>query len=272
MENIKAYISRLKKWFENHPKLLIALSGGVDSCLVTFMARKYLGKSNAIAIISNSASLKEKDLLDARNFAQHYDINLVEVDAKEINDYNYSSNPTNRCYYCKTNLYQSLESLKKSTYPEYQVVNGNNFDDTGDYRPGMQAANEFKVLSPLLECEITKETIRKVSKYFDLNVWNKPASPCLSSRFPYGEKITIEKLQMVEDAENLLNEKGFYNVRVRYRGGGASIEVPQKEIPSLKLLLDKNIQGQFENFGFNQVKIDEEGFVSGKLNREILPE
>ncbi len=262
-------INTLNSWFQNHPKVLIALSGGVDSCLVSFLAQKQLGKENAIAVISNSASLKENDLKDARHFANTYDIHLIEIDANEINDINYSSNPVNRCYYCKSNLYQSIQELTTSSYPNYEILNGNNYDDTGDYRPGMIAADEFSIFSPLLECKITKTDIRQMSKFYSLKVWDKPASPCLSSRFPYGEKITHTRLMMVENAENLLNTKGFNDVRVRYRMGNASIEVPKQEIQKLKSILSAEIKNELSAFGFKATHIDEEGFISGKLNRDI---
>ncbi|GAF03844.1 ATP-dependent sacrificial sulfur transferase LarE [Saccharicrinis fermentans] len=269
MDKIQTNINKLNSWFSKHTQVLIALSGGIDSCLVAYMARQALGKTNAIAVISNSASLKEKDLVDARDFALNYDIQLIEIDANEINDINYSSNPINRCYYCKSNLYKSIRELANTSYPNYEITNGNNYDDMGDYRPGMQAADEFQVFSPLLECGINKESIRQISQHFNLKIWNKPASPCLSSRFPYGEAITSERLNMIENAENLLNTNGFNEVRVRYRKGNASIEVPHNEIPRLKSIFSKQVQDKIAEFGFKTVHIDEEGLISGKLNRDI---
>lgn len=268
MRNTILAIEQVKNWFQNHPQVFIALSGGVDSCLVSFLARKYLGKENAISVISNSASLKQKDLVDAQIFAEKYDITLIEINANEINDPNYSSNPNNRCYYCKSNLYKSIRQLTTASYTNFEILNGNNFSDLGDYRPGLQAAYENKALSPLAECKIDKNTIREMSKYFELSIWNKPASPCLSSRFPYGEKITMDKLKQVEKAEDFLNTNGFNEVRVRYQQGNAKIEVPAYKIPLLKdnELLLKN---KLKQYGFKNVSIDEEGFISGKLNRNI---
>ncbi len=268
MDNILESIENIKNWYTNHPKVIVALSGGVDSCLVAYMARQELGKENAISVISNSASLKGKDLIDARSFAEKYDIQLIEIDANEINDPNYTANPVNRCYYCKSNLYKSIQYLVESSYPTFEILNGNNYSDFGDYRPGIEAANENNALSPLAECHIEKETIRSISKHYNLYIWDKPASPCLSSRFPYGESITIEKLKMVEMAEDLLNSKGFNNVRVRYQKGDASIEVPQNEIHKL-VTIKGEINTQILEYGFKNLKIDEEGFISGKLNRDI---
>ncbi len=268
MKNTEPLISLFKKWFDSHPKVLVALSGGVDSCLVAYMARQQLGKDNAISVISNSASLKKKDLSDAQHFCQQYDIKLIEIDANEISDFNYSSNPVNRCYYCKSRLYTSIIELIEREYPRFEIINGNNFSDLGDYRPGIEAANENKVLSPLADCKLDKETIRAISKQYNLSVWDKPASPCLSSRFPYGESITEHKLKMVEMAENMLNDKGFEDVRVRYKAGNASIEVPANEILKLRQM-STEVNTKLSAYGFKQINIDNEGLVSGKLNREI---
>ncbi|SMO51768.1 uncharacterized protein SAMN06265379_102167 [Saccharicrinis carchari] len=269
MPNTIANINTLNTWFKKHPRVLVALSGGVDSCLMAYMARRELGKQNAVAVISNSASLKNKDLSDARQFADRYDIELIEIDANEINDKNYRANPVNRCYFCKTNLYQTMQELAQNAYPDYVIINGNNHDDLGDYRPGMQAADEFKVYSPLLECKINKDSIRHMSKHFNLSVWDKPASPCLSSRFPYGEAISAAKLLMVEKAEDYLNTNGFDEVRVRYINGMASLEVPKNEINTLQSMFTAEFKKQITDMGFTDAGIDEEGLVSGKLNRNI---
>jgi uncharacterized protein len=258
----------LENWYKSRSKVLIALSGGVDSCLVAYTARKWLGKQNAIAVISNSASLKAKDLEDAKAFCSSYDIKLEIVDAKEINDPNYASNPIDRCYFCKTALYDELFKLVESKYKGYQILNGNNFSDFGDYRPGLKAADEHKVLSPLADTKFTKEDIRLVAKHFDIFVWDKPASPCLSSRFPYGESITIEKLRMVEEAENTLNDYGFEDVRVRYMNHNAKIEVPHNELDRLYPIMEE-ISMKFKLLGFREINVDVEGLISGKLNRAI---
>ncbi len=262
------HIQRLKDWFEKRDRVLIAFSGGVDSCLVAYLARKWLGKEQAVAVISNSASLKAKDLEDARRFCATYDIKLEIIDAHEIDDPNYASNPVNRCYYCKTALYDEIFHLEMQKYPGYAILNGNNYSDLGDYRPGLEAAREHEVLSPLSDCKLTKPDIRAIAAHYDLFIWNKPASPCLSSRVPYGEPITREKLRMIEEAENIMNDYGFEEVRVRYMSGKARIEVPGKRIPELK----KNIEliaVEIKKIGFHEVTVDEEGLVSGKLNRAI---
>lgn len=267
--NLIHHLNKLSAWFDNQEKVMVALSGGVDSCLVAFLARKFLGKEKAIAVISHSASLKLRDLHDAQRFCAHYDIQLEVVDAREIEDENYASNPINRCYFCKSALYSELIGLMQNQFKGYKILNGNNYSDFGDYRPGIEAANENDVLSPLADCKLTKENIRELARHFDLFVWDKPASPCLSSRFPYGETITIQKLRMVENAEELLYGKGFTDARVRYHQGAARLEVPENRIEELKSLFP-HIDEKLKSFGFTYTEIDEEGFVSGKLNRVLV--
>jgi uncharacterized protein len=161
-----------------------------------------------------------------------------------------------------------MEKLITAEYRGYTVLNGNNFSDFGDFRPGLQAAKDNEVLSPLAECKFTKEDIRKVANHYQLPNWNKPASPCLSSRFPYGEKISAEKLKMVEKAENILNDFGFDDVRVRYIKKTARIEVPSNQVKDLKLVFDQ-MTPSIQSIGFEECEIDSEGLVSGKLNRAI---
>ena len=259
---------RLEDWFKQRGKVIVAFSGGVDSCLVIFLARKFLGKDNAIAVISKSASLKTRDLEIARKFCDMYDIQLKEIKTREMEDPEYLRNPINRCYFCKTNLYSELEEIITSQYPDYDILNGNNLSDNGDYRPGMEAATKYNAYSPLSECKIEKSDVRALAKHFDLFTWDKPASPCLSSRFPYGESITFEKLKMVEEAEDILNEFGFNDVRVRYIDKSAKIEVPDHLLEKLNQDF-KDVESKILNLGFENCYIDEEGLISGKLNRGI---
>jgi uncharacterized protein len=262
-------ITRLENWYNTVEKAVIAFSGGVDSCLVAYLSRFYLGKENVIAVISNSASLKSRDLEIARKFCSLYDIHLEEIDAREIEDPNYQINPTNRCYFCKTALYSMLEELIAKRFPDHTMLNGTNFSDHGDYRPGLEAASEHRVRSPLSDCKLEKADVRTLAKHFNLFTWDKPASPCLSSRFPYGEAITLRKLRMVEDAENLLNDYGFDDIRVRHIGNQAKIEVPTHMLDKLKKNYEE-IERQILELGFESCSMDEEGLVSGKLNREII--
>lgn len=265
---IQDSIDQLNNWFNKQTNLMVALSGGVDSCLVAFLARKFLGKQHSLAVISDSSSLKRKDLAEAILFCKKHDINYHVMVSDPIDDQNYVANPDNRCYYCKSHLYKSMLELQASKYPNFTMANGNNADDKGDYRPGLEAAKENEALSPLMECGIGKDQIRRIAKHFNLQVWDKPASPCLSSRFPYGEAISIEKLKMVELAENTLNDYGFDDCRVRYYNGLAKVEVPSEQTAKLSDLKPK-ISEVFQGLGFQSIEIDEEGLISGKLNRAL---
>jgi uncharacterized protein len=256
----------IEHWFKKHnQKVIVAFSGGVDSCLASFLARKFLGKENTLAVISASPSLKRTDLDIAKRFCLENDINLEIIKTNEMEDPNYYTNPVNRCYFCKTNLYNELNIIAKR-FPGTAIINGQNFEDFGDYRPGIKAANEYKILTPLADCKFGKNDIREIAEFFNLSTWDKPASPCLSSRIPYGEEVTIQKLRQIELAENLLNEIGFDEVRVRHYYNVAKIEVPHDRLNDL-FIIENEIKEKIIQLGFLDCKIDNEGFVSGKLNR-----
>ncbi len=170
----------------------MAFSGGIDSTLVLFLARKFQGKGNAVGVISNSESLKKKDFELAQTICNQFDINLEVIKTNELADERYNMNPVNRCFFCKEHLYSDLSAVKEK-YPDFDVLNGTNFDDFGDYRPGLQAAANHEILSPMADCKITKTELRQMALYFDLPNWDKPASPCLSSRIPYNHVITHQK-------------------------------------------------------------------------------
>ncbi|MEM8867690.1 MAG: ATP-dependent sacrificial sulfur transferase LarE [Verrucomicrobiota bacterium] len=261
-------LEKLEDWFSRCPGALVAFSGGVDSSLVAFLAKYFLGTDRSLAVISASPSLKLSDLAEAKRFAEVNALRLQVITTQEMENPDYFNNPTNRCYFCKHTLYDELDELRAS-HEGWWVLNGTNVDDLGDYRPGLKAADEFAVRSPLAECGLNKEEVRALAMHYELECWDKPASPCLSSRVPYGEQITVAKLRQIESAEALLKEAGFTINRVRHYGVKARIEVPQnlvRQLADAKARLEPAILA----LGFESVEFDEEGFVSGKLNRSIL--
>jgi pyridinium-3,5-biscarboxylic acid mononucleotide sulfurtransferase len=260
-------LEKLEQWFEKVEGSIIAFSGGIDSSILLYLARKWKGKEQAIGVISNSESLKTKDFELAQSFSKQFDIHMEVIETRELDDERYNTNPIDRCFFCKDHLYSDLQ-LVRDRYPGFEVLNGTNTDDYTDYRPGMKAADKYEVYSPMALCKITKEEIREISKHYDLPNWNKPASPCLSSRIPYTHPITQKKLVEVERAENLLNDFGFEDVRVRHYGDHGRVEVPAGDVPRLMEIKEKVVRGIME-VGFENVVIDEEGLVSGKLNRVI---
>ena len=258
----------LTQWLLQYEGVIVAFSGGVDSALLLFLSRRVLGKEKAVGVIAKSESLKTKDYELATDFAEKYDISLTTVFTKELQNPDYYKNSPLRCYFCKTETYREIKEVQKKL-PGYIIVNGANLDDKSDYRPGEKAASENNVFSPFVIAGITKHDIRQLAAKYGLPVWNKPASPCLSSRIPYGQKVSPEKLKQIETAEEILNNHGFFEVRARHYGSKCKIEVPEKDIPYLKAVFNDISREIKEKAGFSEVIIDTEGLVSGKLNREL---
>lgn len=267
-KNLQTKLSELENWFSRRKGSLVAFSGGIDSTLVLFLARKFQGLENAIGVISNSESLKNKDFNLAQAFCKEFDIQLKVIKTNELADVRYSQNPINRCFFCKDHLFQDLQEMKKE-YPDFDILSGTNYNDLGDYRPGIDAAQKNQVASPLVDCKVTKEEIREIARHFNLPNWNKPASPCLSSRIPYNQDVTLEKLQQIEAAEDILNSFGFEDVRVRHFGTFGRIEVQKEDLEKLLSLKDMIIN-KIKAIGFDRIEIDEEGLVSGKMNRVLV--
>jgi len=258
----------LKALFEGMEQALIAYSGGIDSTLVAKIAFDVLG-DRAIAVTAESPSLMPEDLEDARVQAAEIGISHKIVQTNEMDNPNYTANPINRCYFCKSELHDTLKPLALAWGYPY-VVDGVNADDLQDYRPGIQAAKERGARSPLAEVGISKLEVRELSRQLGLPWWDKPAQPCLSSRFPYGETITVEKLQRVARAERQLRQLGLKNVRVRSAGDTARIELPPEDIKTFVQVQDlPTLVEQFQTYGFLYVTLDLEGFSSGKLNRVL---
>lgn len=265
---IKRKLEQLKILFAEMERALIAYSGGVDSTLVAKIAYDVLG-DRALAVTAVSPSLLPEELEDASIQAATIGIAHEVVQTHEIDNPNYTSNPVNRCYFCKSELHDTLKPLAlERGYP--YVVDGVNADDLHDYRPGIQAAKERGARSPLAEVGATKAEVREISKQLGLPWWDKPAQPCLSSRFPYGEEITVVKLQRVGRAEIYLRKLGWQNLRVRSEGDTARIELPPEQIKEFVLTTDlPTLVSAFKEFGFIYVALDLEGYRSGKLNQVL---
>lgn len=264
-------LQKLQEIFQEMDRALIAYSGGIDSTLVAKIAYDTLG-DKALAVTAVSPSLLPEDLEDARIQAAAIGIAHEEVTTQEMANPNYTANPVNRCYFCKSELHDTLKPLAVSRGYPY-VVDGVNGDDLHDYRPGIQAAKERGARSPLAEVGLTKLQVREMAKFLDLPWWDKPAQPCLSSRFPYGEEITVEKLQRVGRAERYLRKLGLKNLRVRSEGDSARIELPPEQIKEFVFITDlPALVAAFQDFGFIYVNLDLEGYRSGKLNQVLTPE
>lgn len=261
-------LEQLKNWLETMDKVLIAYSGGVDSTLVAKVAYDVLGEQ-ALAITAVSPSLLGEELEEAMAQADFIGITHEIIETQEMDNPNYTSNPVNRCYFCKSELHNHLKPLATERGYPY-VIDGVNADDLKDYRPGIAAAKERGARSPLAELGISKAEVRELSRHLGLPWWDKPAQPCLSSRFPYGEEITIAKLERVGRAEIYLRQLGYRNLRVRCDGETARIELPPEQI---KGFMEKiNLGGlvsRFQELGFIYVTLDLEGYRSGKLNPKI---
>ena len=261
-------LQQLRTIFGEMDRALIAYSGGIDSTLTAKIAYDMLG-DRALAMTAESPSLMPEDLEDARVQAAEMGIRHQVVKTHELDNPNYASNPVNRCYFCKSELHDTLKPLaQKLGYP--YVVDGVNADDLQDYRPGIQAAQERGVRSPLAEVGVSKLEVRRLAKELGLPWWDKPAQPCLSSRFPYGEEITVEKLQRVGRGERHLRQLGFKNLRVRSDKDTARIELPPEQIKEFVLTMDlPSLVEAFQDYGFTYVTLDLEGYRSGKLNRVL---
>lgn len=262
------HLHRLRDFFHTLDCALIAYSGGVDSTLVAKVAYDVLG-DRAVAITAVSPSLLPEDLEDAQTQAQWIGIRHELVETHEMDNPNYAANPENRCYFCKSELHDTLKPLAlERGYP--YVIDGVNGDDLRDYRPGIQAAKERGARSPLAELGISKLDVRQLSQLLGLPWWDKPAQPCLSSRFPYGEMITVEKLQRVGRAEMYLRRLGYPQVRVRSDRDTARIELPPDQIHGfMQSIALPDLVKAFQDLGFIYVTLDLEGFQSGKLNRTL---
>ena len=247
--------------------VVVAFSAGADSTLVAKVAADELGE-RALAVTSASESLAERELAEALDYAQRLGIRHRVVYTEEMSNPDYLANPTNRCYYCKTELYTHLEELAAREGYRH-VANGLNVDDLGDYRPGLQAAREHGVRAPLQEAGLTKADVRAVSQLLAVPTWDKPAMACLSSRVPYGEQITSDKLSQIDRAEQFLRDLGYRQLRVRHHGQVARIELPPADMPTFLASHAEAATSYLKSLGFLYVTLDLQGFRSGSLNEGL---
>ena len=247
---------------------VVAFSGGIDSTLVLAVANKVLN-GRVLAVTAKSDSVPERELRAAKELTQALDIDHKVIRTEEMSSPDYLKNPGNRCYYCKSELYTKL-AMVSSQYKITSILNGINLDDLGDHRPGILAAKEAGIISPLVESQLNKQDVRNLARDMGLTNWEKPALACLSSRIPYGQPVTAKKLSMIDKAEEIFLEEGFKEVRVRHYGDMARIELLKAEIPILmKNGLYKKTMNRLKNIGFQKITIDPEGYRSGSLNEAL---
>jgi len=265
-QELKNKLDALKKYLLELESVAVAFSGGVDSTFLLKVAHDVL-KDNVIAVTAKSASFPVRELNEAIAFCQKENIKHFTCDSEELEIEGFSHNPTNRCYLCKKELFEKIQIIA-SDHGIKNIVEGSNIDDNGDYRPGLQAVKELHIKSPLREANLTKEEIRILSKEFNLPTWNKQSFACLSSRFVYGEEITEEKLNMVDQAEQYLLDLGFHQVRVRIHDKIARIEVHSQEFPQIMKYRIEIIK-KFKLIGFTYITLDLIGYRMGSMN-EVL--
>ena len=259
----------LQKRLRSLGRLLVAYSGGVDSAYLAYTAHQALGE-NMLAVIADSPSLARTQLKDALRFAEEQHIPIQVIQTQELENANYVRNDAQRCFHCKDELFTMMERYRAEHSFDASAY-GVNLDDQGDYRPGQQAAQQHRVVAPLLEAKLNKADIRDLARLAGLRVWEKPASACLASRIEYGRAVTAEALAAVEQGEEALRQLGFRQYRVRHHGAIVRIEIARDELPgALSPAMAAEFTRIFKALGFTYVTLDLEGFRSGSMNA-VLP-
>jgi uncharacterized protein len=261
MEELEYKYQNLKTIIGKLGTLIVAFSGGIDSGLLLKVANDLL-EDRVLAVTADSPSIPRRELEQAKRFAKKIGARHLIIQTDETKNRNYLINPFNRCYFCKSELYSKLLDVAMSKKIQF-IANGTNLNDLQDYRPGLQAAEEYHIVSPLKDSRLNKRDIRALAKTLNLEIWDKPASPCLSSRVPYGQKITLRKLDMIEKAENYLKDLGIKELRVRHFGSKAGIEVNKGSLETIQKHFP-SIDNKFTEIGFEEIEIRE--LRSGSLN------
>ncbi|MDP6633901.1 MAG: ATP-dependent sacrificial sulfur transferase LarE [Phycisphaerae bacterium] len=264
---LQAKLSACLEHLRSLGRVVVAYSGGVDSTLLLALAVRALGSDNVLAAVGISPSLPQRELEDGRALAAQLGAQLVKIRTAELDDPNYAANPERRCFYCKSELFTLLKHAADERGFDV-VASGANFDDTGDFRPGLEAGAQLGVVNPLMDAKLTKPEIRTISKAIGLATWDKPAMACLASRIPYGQGVSAEKLARVEQAEYVLKDMGFIQCRVRDHDTIARIEVPAEDVVRAAELR-QTLVDKLKALGYAYVTLDLQGFRSGSMNETI---